>query len=268
MTKNPRKTADDTVGNRPPMRFLTTPSEQLRRSVKTSERIAAALVEDVIREGLQPGDRLPNEAAMTERFGVGRGSLREALRILEVYGLISLKAGPGGGPVLQAVDPREVGRTFSLYLSLRGARIAELIEARLFIEPMVARLAAENRDPEALRRLENVLKAEAAADGEEYRYLDAANDFHYVVASMTGNNVFDLVATALKELYTTKVVAAGIAALTVQPSICLEHREIGQAVLDGRADDAERLMREHMTFYLGSLRNTEPNFTRSQITWG
>src|SRR4051812_16787467 len=107
-----------------PARSLPAPPA-LPRPIKTSERIAAALIEDVNGEGLQPGDRLPNEAAMVERFQVGRGSLREALRILEVYGLISLKSGPGGGPVVQAVDPREVGRTFSLYLSIAGATIAE-----------------------------------------------------------------------------------------------------------------------------------------------
>ncbi|WP_218038325.1 FadR/GntR family transcriptional regulator [Acrocarpospora pleiomorpha] len=251
-----------------PMGFLTTTQGQLSRPVKTSERIAAALVEDVIREGLQPGDRLPNEAAMVERFRVGKGSLREALRILEVYGLISLKSGPGGGPIVQAVDPREVGRTFSLYLSLRGATITELIETRMFIEPMVARLGAQNRDPRALKRLEKALEVEAAVSEGDNRYVQAANDFHYVVASMTGNSVFDLVATALKELYTTKVVEAGITATTVQKTICAEHREIGKAILDGEADEAERLMREHMAFYLGRLKDTNPAFTALRISWG
>jgi GntR family transcriptional regulator, transcriptional repressor for pyruvate dehydrogenase complex len=248
--------------------FLDSSPAQLSRPVKTSERIAAALVDDVIREDLRPGDRLPNEAAMVERFGVGRGSLREALRILETHGLISLKSGPGGGPILLAVDPRDVGRTFSLYLSLRHATISELIETRIFIEPMVARLAATNPDPEARERLARALEAEAEAPVLDSRFVDAANDFHYVVGSMTGNNVFDLVATALKQLYTAKVVSAGIISQRVAPSIRDEHREIGQAILDGDPDLAEELMRKHMHYYLGRMQDVEPQFTASTISWG
>jgi GntR family transcriptional repressor for pyruvate dehydrogenase complex len=269
MTTNRMETGEAGVDDRPAgTGFLDSAPARLSRPVKTSERIAAALVDDVIREGLQPGDRLPNEAAMVERFGVGRGSLREALRILETHGLISLKSGPGGGPVLLAVDPRDVGRTFSLYLSLRGATIAELIQTRIFIEPMVARLAAENREPAALERLQRALDAEAEATELDSRFVEAANDFHYVVSSMTGNSVIDLVATALKQLYTTKVVSAGIISQRVAPTIRDEHLEIGKAILEGRAEDAEELMREHMHYYLGRMREVEPQFTASTISWG
>lgn len=247
--------------------FLDSVPAQLSRPVKTSERIASALLDEVIRAGLKPGDRLPNEAAMVERFGVGRSSLREALRILETHGLISLKSGPGGGPILLAVDPRDVGRTFSLYLSMRRATIAELIETRIFIEPMVARMAAMNRDPEALARLERALAAEAETTDADSHFVDAANEFHYVVSSMTGNTVIDLVATALKQLYTTKVLAAGIISQRVSPSIREEHREIGQAILVGDADRAESLMRKHMHIYLGRMGEVEPQFTASTISW-
>jgi GntR family transcriptional repressor for pyruvate dehydrogenase complex len=111
---------------------------RIERGLKTSERVATALVSEIVNSQLQAGDRLPNEAAMVEQFQVGRGSLREALRILEVHGLISMRSGPGGGPVITAVDPRDVARTFSLYLHLRGAKVRELIEASLFMEPMIA----------------------------------------------------------------------------------------------------------------------------------
>jgi GntR family transcriptional repressor for pyruvate dehydrogenase complex len=241
---------------------------RLSRPVKISERIAAALVEDIIRDGLVAGDRLSNEAAMVDRFRVGRGSLREALRILEIHGLISLKSGPNGGPVVLDVDPRDVGRTFSLYLSLRGASMSDLVETRLFIEPMVARLAAQNRDPEGLRRLQWALDNEAAIRDGDNRYIDAANDFHYVIAGMTGNPVLDLVATALKELYTTRLVQGGLAKETTEPSIRLEHLEIGKAILEGKPVKAEKLMKEHVGFYMGRLKEVAPTFASSPITWG
>jgi GntR family transcriptional regulator, transcriptional repressor for pyruvate dehydrogenase complex len=202
---------------------------------------------------------------MAERFQVGRGSVREALRLLEVHGMISLRSGPKGGPVIIAVDPRAVGRTLSLYLSLRGATIEELIETRLILEPHVARLAAEHRSEESTARLREALDAEAG--GTESGYIDAANEFHYVLATLTGNRVLDLVATALKDLYTTRVVGAGVAHLTTDPSIRLEHREIGEAILRGHGEVAESLMRTHMNYYREKIEDVAPHFPSSRLHW-
>ena len=232
-----------------------------------SERIASLLVDDIIRDRLGPGDRLPNEQAMAERFQVGRGSVREALRLLEVHGMIKLRLGPRGGPEITAVDPREVGRTLSLYLSLRGATIEELVQTRLILEPKVARLAAENRSGEDERRLKAALAAEEASSSHDSGYIDAANEFHYVLATMTGNRVLDLVATALKDLYTRRIVNDGVAQEAAGPSICLEHKEIGEAILRGDADKAEKLMLSHMEFYVDRVRSVAPGFVTSRISW-
>jgi GntR family transcriptional regulator, transcriptional repressor for pyruvate dehydrogenase complex len=244
------------------------PRSGIERGVKTSERVASAIVDDIVAAGLKPGDRLPNEAAMIDRFRVGRGTLREALRILEVYGLINLRSGPGGGPVVVAIDPRSVSRTFSLYLHLSAATMGELIETRLLIEPMVARFAAMHIDEaDNADRLRDALRHEQSISAEGGRYIDAANDFHYVLASVTGNRVFDVVATALKELYTTRIVGGGLASQTTEPNIRFEHQEIGEAILAGNADQAETLMRDHMDLYIRRLSAVNPNFAKSVIDW-
>jgi DNA-binding FadR family transcriptional regulator len=243
------------------------PPPPIERAAKTSERIAAALVADIVAGGLKPGDRLPNEAAMVERFQVGRGSLREALRILEVHGLISLRSGPGGGPVIVAVQPRDVSRTFSLYLHLKGATILELTEARMFLEPMTARLAAEQRNPESLKRLQEAVDYEGSIAPGDSRYIFAANNFHYVLATMTGNRVLDLLATALKELYTTRVVQGGLVNDLDQEDLRREHREMANAILRGHASAAERLARQHTENYMVKIGHI-PGFAESTITWG
>jgi DNA-binding FadR family transcriptional regulator len=238
------------------------------RALKTSERIAAAIVAQVVNSNLGPGDRLPNENAMLEQFQVGRASVREAMRILENHGLISLRSGPGGGPVLLAVNPRDVARTFSLYLHLSQATIRELTEARLFLEPVIARMAAETQDPESMRRLEEALELEASVPhGDDQQNIYAANNFHYVLATMTGNKVIDLMATALKELHTSRVVAGGLVTGLNHDELHEEHRELGLAILAGKAARAERLADEHARYYLGKVAEV-PGFADSTITWG
>ena len=238
----------------------------VQRGLKTSERIAAALVSDIVSEGMQPGDRLPNEAAMIARFGLGRGSVREALRILEVHGIINLRAGPGGGPVVAAVHAGDVARSFSMYLGQVGATLNELAATRRLIEPIVARLAAETQDPEGLERLREAMAREEMIEPGDSRYIQAANDFHYVIGSMTGNRVLDLLATSLKELYTTRVVGGGLASETTAPSIRIEHRVIGEAILAGDGDRAESLTRDHMNLYLGRVQAI-PGVADTIITW-
>jgi GntR family transcriptional regulator, transcriptional repressor for pyruvate dehydrogenase complex len=238
------------------------------RQVKTSERVASAIVDMVIDQGLRPGDRLPNEAEMIESFRVGRGSLREALRILENFGMISLRSGPGGGPVLLKVNPQDVGRSFSLYLNLSKATIRELAEARLLIDPLAARLAAETLTPEGEAALRFALDREAETPPDRALIVERANDFHYVLAAITGNAVINLVATALKELYTSRIVGTGVARQTTEASIHEDHQKIGEAVLARDPELAERLMREHYTRRVDTLERTAPAFLDSIITWG
>jgi GntR family transcriptional regulator, transcriptional repressor for pyruvate dehydrogenase complex len=245
----------------------TAPSPRLGRAVKISERIASAIVDDIVANGLKEGDRLPNETAMTSQFGVGRGSLREALRILEVHGVISLRSGPGGGPVILATDPRDVARSFSLYLNLNRATIRELIQARLVIEPILARMAAETHESAGLERLREAVAYEASIPEGDPQFVFASNNFHYVLATLSGNKVIDLLATSLKDLYTTRVVARGLVNGLEHGPLRSEHRQIAEAIMDGKADRAERLARQHTEYYLG-LVAAYPGFADSMITWG
>ncbi len=83
---------------------------------------------------------------MARQYGVSRASLREALRLLEVQGLIHLKPGPGGGPAVGTVEPANLARTASLYFHLGAATYGQLMQAQVLIEPLCAQLAAQHPD--------------------------------------------------------------------------------------------------------------------------
>ena len=120
-----------------------------QRTEKVAESVAREIVQDIRRNNLVPGSTLPPESAMLERFGVGRGSLREALRILEVNGLVVLKPGPRGGPVVAPFDPAHFGQMMTLHLQALGTTYRQLLDARVEYEAVLARMAAEREGEEA-----------------------------------------------------------------------------------------------------------------------
>ena len=131
------------------------------RPLKTSETVARDIVHSVVTGGLGQGDSLPSEARMLEQYGVSRESLREGLRLLEAQGLITLRRGPGGGPVVGTVDPANLGRVSTLYYHLVGATYGELFEAWAVAEGYLAERAARNEDRALVRAtLEPYLAAE------------------------------------------------------------------------------------------------------------
>ena len=90
-----------------------------RRTEKLSEVLAREIVRDL--RDLEPSTMLPPEAVMLDKYRVGRASLREALRLLEVQGLIVIRPGPGGGPMVAQADSVHYGRMSSLYYHMVGA---------------------------------------------------------------------------------------------------------------------------------------------------
>ena len=103
--------------------------------------------------GLKPGDLLEPERTMLEKYQTGRGTLREALRLLEFQGVILLKPGPRGGPVLQNPDAAHLGSTLVLLMQLQAAPFRNIAEVRTALEPMISSLAATRMTDESLTDL-------------------------------------------------------------------------------------------------------------------
>jgi GntR family transcriptional repressor for pyruvate dehydrogenase complex len=240
---------------------------EARRRAKISQIVAAEIVRYVVDERLHEGDRLPTEAEMLDQFGVGRGSLREALRLLEAYGLISIRQGQNGGPVLATLRAEDVSRTLSFYFHLVGASYAELIEARLIIEPVMARLAAERQHPEHMAQLRETTEREQQAPLDDPEYLARADEFHYMVSGMSGNRVLDLLGRALRTMFQERVQHGSILAEDARRQNRKVHRQISDAILAGEGGKAERLMARHLADLAAALDVRVPHFSSDRITW-
>ncbi|HEX2849369.1 MAG TPA: FCD domain-containing protein [Acidimicrobiales bacterium] len=234
-----------------------------RRTEKISEIVAREIVHDM--RSMAPGAKLPSEAAMLEKYRVGRASLREALRLLEVQGLIVIRPGPGGGPVVAAVDSRHFARMASLYFHLSGATYRDLAEARLVMEPVMARLAAERQDPDDLAKLERFIQ-ETPDSTNQPEYFRHSTEFHAVLSGMSGNPVLDLMGRSLKDLYADRLEEL-IFPVDARVRVQQEHATIARAIVKGNAARAEKLMREHMVEFVDFAVSRSPAMFSEIVDW-
>ncbi len=167
---------------------------------KLAQRIADAIRARVAAGSLRPGEPLPNESELVERFGASRPTVREALRILEAEGLVAVARGPRGGARLRSPDVRAAARHCALLLELEGATVADVLEARLLLEPAAARRAAERAPAAAARALAAVVAAEERAAGRPEDFLRAAIEFQEKLVAVSGNRTLGLLARLLHDL--------------------------------------------------------------------
>jgi GntR family transcriptional regulator, transcriptional repressor for pyruvate dehydrogenase complex len=228
--------------------IVIAPGNGLTRPLKTSEIVARDVVKDIMRQGLQPGDGLPSEAAMLEQYKVSRESLREGLRLLEVQGLVSIRRGPGGGPVVDTVDPANLGRTSTLYYHMAGATYLELFEAWVVAESLLADRAARNPDASARQAAMEPYLYDTNGDHRDEPaddFMRAHTAFHARVASLVQNRVLELTLQTMGQIVSHHV-AVTDDPRTLADVIERDHRKVAVAISSGFANQARSLMEEHI----------------------
>ncbi|MEU4290919.1 FCD domain-containing protein [Kribbella sp. NPDC026596] len=219
-----------------------------QRTEKLAESVARQILRDIQSQRLRAGATLPPESAMLERFAIGRGSLREALRILEVNGLVTLKPGPGGGPVVAAHDPRNFGQMATLHLQSIGANYRQLLDARVEYETVLARKAAEQEGDAAGETVRAAMDGTGQRSSEDQLYSAATSGFHQAVGVASGNPVIALAAESIYAIWSVRVTAV-LYPPEDREQVAIEHEQITRAIEKHDARRAERLMREHMLAY-------------------
>ncbi len=165
------------------------PTTMLRRPQKMSEHTARKVVAEIIGSGLGAGDRLPSVPSMAEQYGVGYASVREALRMLESIGLIQVRPGPNGGPVVNDRDGAEFSSVIRLYCQIMGVTYRHIIAARQALEPILVRELAIGGTPDLRVAL---LEATSHEMGPGTAFRAQARNFHDVIASYSASNRYSV----------------------------------------------------------------------------
>lgn len=174
-----------------------------RRSPKTSERVARDLANYIVESNLPVGTMLPTEKELIAQLEVGRTTLREAQRLLETRGVLAIRSGPGGGPIVRHPEPSDLSEALSLMLQFERATLAEVMEARQAFEPLVARLALPRVGDAELAELEEINREmERQVDSRDSRALLALNQrFHRTISRAADNIVLHIFVETLLTIF-------------------------------------------------------------------
>lgn len=236
------------------------------RPQKTAIIVAQRLVADINERGNQAGDRLPPERTMLDEYGVGRGTLREALRFLELQGIITLKPGPGGGPVVQHPDSTALETTLTLLLQFEKAEFRTIAEARIGLEPMMTRLAAERMDDQQLSALKHSVDNMFDHLGNQHVFLEENKRFHDLIAHGSGNAMFGHLIEALLGILDGSAIGIDYPE-NRRTAVHKAHLRIYEAMESRNPADSATAMAEHIDEYVRYAEKKFPDVLRAPIVW-
>ncbi|MBB5537616.1 DNA-binding FadR family transcriptional regulator [Rhizobium giardinii] len=225
---------------------MSQPVEQIVRR-KLSDEVFDRLERMIISGELKPGDDMPSERVLMERFGVGRPAIREAMQSLANMGLVAISHGERA-KVLELTAQsifRQVDATAKIMLSRSSDSLEHLKNARIFFERGMAREAAAKATERDIEELREILERQRRSLGKAEEFISADMQFHTRIARISGNPIFVAVSEAmlawLKEYHTDMLIWTGKEKFTL-----VEHEKIVDRLAAADADGAEVAMLVHL----------------------
>jgi GntR family transcriptional repressor for pyruvate dehydrogenase complex len=215
--------------------------ETIRRN-RIYEEIARQ-IEKMITEKMKAGDRLPPERQLAEMFGVSRSSIRDAIRTLEMSGLV--EARQGLGTVVREHSTDAVVNPLTQVLVQKRRMVGELLDVRKMIEPPLAARAAVHATSDEVAEMENILRRQREKMRGGELAIEEDNEFHYAIALAADNSVvlkvLDVLMDLLRETRERSLQVEG------RPERSMaDHRDILDAIQRQDAAGAEAAMRRHI----------------------
>ncbi len=224
-----------------------------QRIVKRGDQVAEQVKRWINERELRPGDKLPKEAELQALFSVSKSTMREALKSLEVQGLIRISTGPNGGATIAQVPFERTCQFVQNYLFFQDLSVPDIYELRKLIEPELAVGALGHLRPEDFAALEKSIAFCSPPGGSlEMTQLQRQEDlnFHEILARVNPNPIMRMTGQLVNELLRHVVKLGGHTDHARYEEFghanVHAHRSILQAVRRGDAKKLHRLMYEHI----------------------
>ncbi|MBW1720958.1 MAG: FadR family transcriptional regulator [Deltaproteobacteria bacterium] len=214
------------------------------------EEVAEQIREVILAGKLSPGDRLPSERSLAEQFQVGRLTIREALRTLEITGFVEIRKGSGGGAFVASGNLEAVASIIKDNLILEGLTSDQITEARLALECAAVEAAVRHATEEDLERIaRHIEEAEKTlkAPEKEGESVPRMIRFHQLIARASHNLPFILFIHAILEWARSRpILASWVPSENERKFVLNSYKRIFRAVRNRDADSARRFMKEHV----------------------
>lgn len=210
---------------------------QAIKRARLYEEVMVQLAELIRRGQLRPGDRLPAERELAERLHVSRATVREALRVMQLQGLLESRHGAGNFIALGSAE--------RLQLALNHLALQDIFELRMLIEPSIAALAAQRATPQDLAHLERLLHEQQKLIQREQSTVKVNIAFHSSLAEATHNRALLQLGAELIKVLSPSRAARTQSEQRAQRSL-VSHRRIAEAVKARNAAEARHAMEEHL----------------------
>jgi GntR family transcriptional repressor for pyruvate dehydrogenase complex len=236
------------------------------RPRKTALTLALRIVGEIADRGLERGAPLPPEREMLAQYGVARGTLREALRFLEMEGVLTIKPGPGGGPIVSSPDHQTLASTIALLLQFAGARFRTILEVRQVLEPSIAGCAAERVTDEELAELRALLDDMRRQVDDERGFLEGNERFHELIAWASGNPLFGYLIGSLASITDGAVLGVRYSPHKLR-GVQRAHERVYEAIAARDPERAREAMREHMVEFATHIERRYPHVVDKALRW-
>ena len=216
------------------------------RVASAAEALADALRAAILDGEIKPGSMLPNERDLAEESGLGRGSVREALKILAGEGLVASRVGRNGGCQVQQPPPEAVVRYLDVFIRARRIHPDSLLEVREVIEPSCAFFAAHRRSAAHLARLEELTREMAQKTDDVPQFLELNISWHVLIAEASANEILASVMTAISTNIRSAIGVDAYESPEMMQAAQHLHERVLIAIADRDADAAYRRMCRHL----------------------
>ena len=224
---------------------------------KSSDVLAERLKKEILSDGYNPGAALPTERELVTTTGLSRGSVREALRILEAQGLVNTRAGRYGGTTVSEPTADQLTNHVNLFAKGRSVSLSALVEVRLALEPMVAALAAKRRTEEDLSNLRAIAeRIDWAADNDLAAFLEENVRWHDAIAAASHNDLLRAFATSVSGMMFEASQIKEFASPEVRQRVRHAHARILEAIEAGDAELARSRVERDVQAYATILAST------------
>jgi GntR family transcriptional repressor for pyruvate dehydrogenase complex len=212
------------------------------------EEICERIREQLALGVLKPGDKLPPERDLAQQLGVSRNVLREALRSLEMAGVLRLQKGVKGGAFIREGDTSRMNDVMRDMLSLGTISVRELSEARIHVLDLVVRLACANARQSDFEALEaNIARTElATGEGRLLDRVECSREFYKLLAAATRNKVMAMIVDSVTEIHMRFVYAKVASSGAATPRLAEKRHQFLSALRARDVVAATRLMRIHL----------------------